>query len=84
MNIEWETPPNNDRGGRYANKTQRFVAALKERPGEWAVYSRTYKAGTSQSLRKACGPGVEFTVRRNPDYADTRLHTVYGRWIGES
>lgn len=74
MTIQWETPP--ERGGTAGRgKSQRFVAQLKERPGEWAIYPHpvAYPTQAGAHLRKF---GCETAVRTGND----GVVRLYVRW----
>lgn len=78
--FEFADPPPAARGPS-ATKTTDFYAAIKARPGEWAIYSRTVVAIPGR-LRKL--DNVELSIRRNYDADGTKLRTVtvYGRYVG--
>lgn len=77
--IVWAAPPDLIRGRTFAGKTKRFVEALKERPGEWALYPTTVSSASTASNYKKQHPGTEWTSRTRPDgRAD-----LYARWVGE-
>ncbi len=36
--IVWQDPPPSKRGGDRDSSREQFIASLRERPGQWAVY----------------------------------------------
>lgn len=88
-NIDWEEPPPNRRGhhprvGKYAA----FATALRENPGQWAVWSRNTSASQASNLRRGRilgfdPPGdYEFRFVSEPE-TQGRRGTIYARYIGE-
>lgn len=77
--IEWEEPPPIKRDRRVPGKTQRFIAALRERPGEWAVYRRDHSTAPAGKYSKY--PDVQWSVRKND--TDPPTWTLYARWVGK-
>jgi hypothetical protein len=77
--IEWEQPPDRE-GGK--GKAKKFVAALRSRPGEWAVYRRGLTPGQASNsadyLKKAYG--VETASRSSSGGTST----VYARYVSGS
>jgi hypothetical protein len=64
--IVWEEPPAEivAEFGKRLGRTQRFVRALADRPGEWALYGSDCAAGTSNNiLRNARAEGVKVECR---------------------
>lgn len=78
--IEWGAPPPwRPGGGKLGEgRTQQFVKALRERPGEWAKYPATFASAGIAAYRKNF-PQVEWTARKNSE----GRHDMYGRWIGD-
>lgn len=76
--FEWEIPEpttNNNAGPR--RRSMRFVAQLRTRPGEWAVYTRDWKSSGVTNMGTH-HPGTEWTTRGNGN----GTWTVYARWVG--
>jgi hypothetical protein len=74
--VEWSAPAG-AKAGRSSTKRADFVRALKERPGEWAVYGRGLSASNVQTFRMGY-PGVE-AVSRKVDGE----RVIYVRWVGK-
>ena len=73
--IEWvAAPPPALRG---QGITQRFVAELQTRPGEWAKYPTEFATSSSIGVYRTKFPDVEWVSRRN----DGKV-VVYARYIG--
>jgi hypothetical protein len=75
--IVWQDPPPIIGG---LGTTQRFVQALKERPGTWALYPRALSTSSAASQYSKSFPLTEWTTRRRDD----GKYDYYGRWVGES
>jgi hypothetical protein len=76
--LIWEEPP---APAKPMSKLAPLLAAVRERPGEWARLPKVYsKHGTAasraSSLRKK-NPGFEFLARRLPDSEDTSIWVRY-------
>lgn len=69
------------RGGRPAVVTEKVKAALKARPGEWAIIHRTANSGFAFNAAKS-HRGFAFTARTNPG-DDGMKYDVYARFVGE-
>lgn len=86
LELEFAEPPAVSRGGgrRGSGKVQKFVAALKEHPGTWAIYTRESKVPTA-SHQTAANPGTQWTVRanKNDEGDEDGTYTVFARFIGE-
>lgn len=76
--ITWEEPPP-PANGKWG-KTQHFVEALKQRPGQWARYPGSYKQGASVTVNRTRFPGTEWTARKQPDGS----YHIWGRWVGDN
>ena len=74
--IIWQTPPVRTGRGRAPGAAAAFVAALKERPGEWAIYPNSDNSAMATTLKRRYG--VETTVRKQPD----GKFNIYVRWNG--
>lgn len=79
--IVWETPKpayggnSKKRNGR----TAAFVAVLKTRPNEWAVYRKSHPNCGIITYGKRTFKNTEWTSRRNPDGS----FDIYARYIGK-
>ena len=79
--IKWGTPPQPDHGP----GSTRFLAeaaALRERPGEWALISGSEGIKYPSNIPGYAafkGGGFEFTSRRRGD----GMADVYARFVGE-
>jgi hypothetical protein len=78
MQIEWKEPPAQKRG-RDCRKRQMFVAELRKRPGEWALYTSS-ASHTLAYINQKDFPGTEWTCRKN---ADGRFE-VFARAIAQA
>ena len=77
-NIEWAEPPAIEYRRPALGRTQRFVAVIKTRPGEWAVYKRTpYRVAVSQYVKGY--PGTQWSTRQT----GPGEYTTYARWVGD-
>lgn len=56
-----------------------FVAALRERPGQWAKFPRTYKAASARSRFTKQYPDTEWTVRKTVGGDGKPTNVLYGR-----
>jgi len=78
--IEFRNPPVGKKTKRGLGKeTLEVVAALKARPGEWALIKRDVYVNTTSFWKKM--PGVEAkssTIDKPKNICD-----VYARWVGE-
>lgn len=86
VELEFAEPPAVTRGGgrRGSGKVQKFVQALREHPGTWAIYTRESKVPTA-SHQTAANPGTQWTVRANKDDEGNEdgTYTHFARFIGE-
>lgn len=79
--IVWGSPPPVARKKiRKPGKQQRFVNALRARPGQWGRYPRVVKGSSSSTQLRKRYPGTEWTTRKANDEGGCYL---YGRWVGE-
>lgn len=80
--IKWAEPPpprRNELNRRGHGRTQKFVAQLREHPGQWAQYQPDEPHWASNATHiKAIDPHVEAVVRKRPD----GKYDVYARWVG--
>lgn len=80
--IKWASPPakrtpvGKAKGAQ--GKTQRFVAALKKRPNQWAIYKEKCSNGVIVSSAKKTFPETEWTARKD----ENGTFTIYARYIG--
>jgi hypothetical protein len=89
FDITWETPrasrpksESKQQPKKSMKKYEPFVEALKERPGDWAVFKRSSSPTFSTRLKEAY-PGIETTCR-NVDSADGKQRfDIYARWTGQ-
>lgn len=72
VELQWGLPPGRPVAN-YRGRTQGFVALLKERPGEWAVYPYAVGRGTSSSIYAKVHVGTQWCRRGEH---------LYARWIG--
>lgn len=72
-------------GAKGRGRMYRFVAALRENPGQWAIYKHDAKGG-GVSVNRKNHPGTEWAARSNKteDNPDDTTFTVFGRWVGEN
>lgn len=83
--IVWEAPPGISRRGGPRPKHSAFFAALRERPGEWAIFtSNAHHPSVLTGVKRgkyATTIEGEFdaTSRKNPD----GTFTVYVRYVGK-
>lgn len=75
--IIWEEPPPVTTHA--TGKTQQFVEALKQRPGEWARYPGTYAQPSLGTVNKKRFPGTEWTSRKQED----KRYALWARWVGD-
>jgi hypothetical protein len=73
--IVWRDPPPSRRGTRY--EVRDFVEELKQRPGVWALYPRSF-AGRGSTTYAKHYPGTEWVNRQRDD----GRFDMYGRWVG--
>jgi hypothetical protein len=76
--TNFRQPPEPKNGSPF--QVARFVDKLKDKPGEWGVYSTGNIARTGHSKAqqyKKRYPGTEWVVRLEDDG-----YTVFGRWVG--
>lgn len=73
MTIEWEEP-----GPATPSPLDVFTDALKSRPNQWAIYTRTADSVLLADTLQSWYPEFEWTGRRNND----GTATLYARWIG--
>lgn len=78
IRMTWKNPPPAQRG-RGATKLRVFVAALKERPNEWALYRTDAPNAATVSANTSRYAGTEWTSRKQPN---GKFH-IYGRYIGK-
>lgn len=69
--LVWSGPPPRSKVGN-------FVAALKERPGEWAEYPHPLKFASASSGYQRRYPNTEWTARLQPD----GTYKAWARWVG--
>lgn len=79
LKMVWKEPPPAKRGRGRSTRLAAFVAALKERPNEWAVYrtDATNASPVTQFGKKF--KGTEWTSRKQPN----GLFHIYARYIGK-
>jgi hypothetical protein len=76
MELKWESPEPPKSG--FKGKWPAILAALKERPMEWALVAEDTAASNASRLKRDY-PGFEFTVR---EVRDNRAAKLYARWLG--
>jgi len=83
--VVWQDPPPPKRGHGTRGAQAEFVAQLKTRPGEWAVYPRLVTSAQGAQTRQRYR-GVEVTLRFAGSFtpAGGRQFHMYCRWIGEA
>lgn len=60
----------------------RFAAALRSRPGEWAVWPKPVTRGTARTYATAIARGVLATFPAGEFEAAERQDTLYVRYVG--
>lgn len=78
--VEWQDPPADDDASLPTREA--LAAALRKRPGKWAIVARVDRAARAESTRdriesgREYGPGFEAVIRRVGNE-----HRVYARLI---
>jgi hypothetical protein len=80
VDIKWQDPAPPRGGTNATRKWDEIRAALKGRPGEWALVAEMASAPTAQYQTR---PGFEFTTRSVPGYPARRVD-IYARYVGQS
>lgn len=83
--ITWKEPPArvNGRTGRYSD----FFDALRENPGQWALFPGNGSSVAAQSIKKGKYIGTEqgqfeAVTRKETDDAGNSRVAVYARFVG--
>lgn len=76
--MVWREPPERKSAGGPHGRLGRFVAALRERPGEWALYPHFAGHRVAVTFNRKQYPGTEWTSRSRGD----GTYELYGRWVG--
>lgn len=85
--IQWEQPPPENRGRRAGSKWDDFAAALRSRPGEWALMTDSGDNSMVNRVKKGAPSAFqpegsfEATGRKQPG---TSRYKVWARYIGEN
>ena len=81
MNVEtiWEAPPPKKTGRRLGGERARWLAVLKEHPGQWAKWPRPTANGATTWFRKH---GCEVAMRMIAG-SDPKRFDLYVRYVGQ-
>lgn len=78
--IEWEDPPESNHKGKH----DAFAAALRERPGQWAVFKRRSSSSIAKAIKegryRSFLPVGHYEVR-NANTSDNKSD-LYIRYVG--
>lgn len=82
--MEWQSPPISRFGGRDPLFTGEVLAALRERPGQWACIKHAHAASSSAASFRRRHPNYETTTRVVGKQDNGRpLFDLYARYIGD-
>jgi hypothetical protein len=73
--IEWADPPPSGRSGPRRSRVRDVVDQLKQRPGQWAIVSRSVTASATTNWKRH---GCETRMRRT-EPGSSRVD-IYARW----
>lgn len=86
--LKWQDPPPNAAGRPSLTDWRAVAAALRERPGEWALVVEGVSISTATNIKKArlvaFAPAGSFEAVARNGSNKTKRADIYARYVGES